>query len=666
MINEQEHILINNSKIQDILENELILLISPNGIILESKNLDINDNNIKLSNIKDFFPSHIYNTINNYIINIFNPNNKSSFEFSFNLNNNHFYDTIISKITDDIAMLFIKNIDKQKSMELKLEYINSLQCTLNEISSNLMQSHQTNFENLLNDSLAKLGKSTQVDRVYIFEFDYDLYFCSNTYEWCANGISSQISNLQMLPLDVFPNWIKLLNQNKYIYIPSIQDMGEEFFIEKELLENQDIKSLVLAPMYNGDKLAGFIGFDSVKKYKYWDNEIINILKLASNIFSGSIFRYRFESDLLNQKIIAENANRIKTRYLSNLSKEIKNPINSIINYSELLANHNLSNICVNYSQIIHKNAKNMYSLINDILDLSKIETGLLDINKLPMSVKELFIEIYENFIQEVNYKKLNFSYKIQDKLPALIEFDYDKLNKILSIVINNAIKFTDKGNIELKGDIIYGSGNNLIDIRFTITDTGNAISEAYFNKIFDSFSNNNGTSLEFDNSGIDIIICKKLIEALAGTIYVESQLGKGSVYVIEFFKVKISHKELSKSFKNNNDDLLSIYDADINLLVAQKLVDSTDKKVLLKFLDEFEDNFKELLIELLDYFDEDLINEAMDNFNILSEDYAIESFLDLTQQVKDAALEFDIKLINECISTILISIEYCRRLLHNS
>ena len=166
-----------------------------------------------------------------------------------------------------------------------------------KISSMFAQSPTYKLDDCINETLKIVGEYAQVDRSYVFLFRENLKVMDNTHEWCAPGVEPQIQNLQGLPSKLFPWWMKYLLRNEIIHIPKVSALPKEAESEKEILEAQDIKSLIVVPMSEGENLIGFIGFDSVRRPKFWTNEDINLLKIVSSVFVSSLIRKNTELSL---------------------------------------------------------------------------------------------------------------------------------------------------------------------------------------------------------------------------------------------------------------------------------------------------------------------------------------------------------------------------------
>lgn len=532
----------------------------------------------------------------------------TTFEYSFSSGYKEIhYEARITKLAPTKVVALIRNIEKQKTAEHKLENLNSLHLLINSISTDLAQSQLNEIHRTINLSLAQLGIFTEVDRVYIFNFNHENNTCDNTYEWCAAGVEPEIDNLQGIPLELVPRWMEIFKENKYVYIPSVKNIDPQFNAEKEILEPQGIKSLVTSPMYFDGSLIGFIGFDSVKSYKQWDDEAIALLKLSGDIFAGAIKRFDFESELIKQKGIAEAANRAKSEFLANMSHEIRTPMNAILGFSELVLNSDLDGLNKKYVNTIFKSAKNLLSLINDILDLSKIEAGMLDSRLEPMSVRVLLSEIKQIFNQRAEEKGLELNLGIMNEFPAALFFDDVRLRQILFNLVGNAIKFTEKGKVDVFADITYGLGNGFVDIRFKVSDTGIGIDNKFKEVVFDSFKQiDSNDNRKHEGTGLGLAITKKLTDMLGGSISFESELGKGTSFIVTFNKVKVSKDQILTednhkgnviyNFENatilvvddieHNRELVKSYLADYNF----KIVEATNGEEALELVKEMNIN----------------------------------------------------------------------------
>jgi len=236
---------------------------------------------------------------------------------------------------------------------------------------------------------------------------------------------------------------------------------------------------------------------------------------------------KLTTDLIAAKEHAEESDRLKSAFLANISHEIRTPMNGILGFAELLKESDLSGETQQcYIDIIEKSGERMLLIINDLVDISKIESGQMNVILSETDVNELVYTIYSFFKPEAKQKKLQLFLNIlqTDKM-VLIKTDKNKLYAILSNLVKNAIKFTVTGSIEI------GYNRSLSEVVFFVKDTGVGIGQNQQELIFERFRQGDETlSRNYEGVGLGLSISKAYIEMLGGKIWVESELGKGSTF----------------------------------------------------------------------------------------------------------------------------------------
>jgi signal transduction histidine kinase/CheY-like chemotaxis protein/HAMP domain-containing protein len=238
------------------------------------------------------------------------------------------------------------------------------------------------------------------------------------------------------------------------------------------------------------------------------------------------------------------SSRYKSEFLANMSHELRTPLNSLLILSRLLADNtgnNLQSKQVEYAQTIHAAGTDLLSLINDVLDLAKVESGTVTLSIAPGSFAELQAYVERTFRQEANERKLDFAMTLDRNLPMAIQTDLQRLQQILKNLLSNAFKFTEHGKVSLQvapAKSGWQRGNDALDaaegvVAFTVTDTGIGIPESKQKIIFEPFQQADGTtSRQYGGTGLGLSISRELTRLLGGEIGVSSSVGMGSTFTL--------------------------------------------------------------------------------------------------------------------------------------
>lgn len=274
----------------------------------------------------------------------------------------------------------------------------------------------------------------------------------------------------------------------------------------------------------------------------------------------------FENKLIEAKLDAEKASALKSMFVANVSHELRTPINGILGMATLMDLSDLNDEQREYNNIIVQSSEILLSLINNVLDLSKIETGKMEIENINININEFINIIKNHFNYIIKNKNLEFNIIIDKNIPPNIKSDQIKIQQILFNLINNSIKFTEKGSIILTISII----NNYIN--FSVKDTGIGITSENQNKLFEPFTQaDNSTTREYGGSGLGLSICRHLVDLLGGIIELHSTYGLGTIISFSL-PIVILRKNSSTADVQDKKLIIIVEDNIINQKVISKML----------------------------------------------------------------------------------------------
>ena len=317
---------------------------------------------------------------------------------------------------------------------------------------------------------------------------------------------------------------------------------------------------------NGDRLIAANLMELNKKDKIsWTQEYLNndigetryleitayhtefgSLKRIVIVISDRSEERKLQNALSSSLEIAKNANAAKSNFLANMSHDIRTPMNAIVGYSTLLIKDaDDKNKIIEIGKKITYSSQHLLSLINDVLDMSKIESGRTSLNSDKVDVSEVINNISEIVQVQTKSKKQSFEIKTKGNIPPYIYADKLRLTQILLNLLSNAVKYTEKnGTISL---VVEGYGNNgqTCHLRFIVSDNGQGMSSEFVEKIFEPFSREtNSMTNKIQGTGLGMSITKSIIDLMGGTIDIQSELGKGSVFTVDLiFSVPLDEND---------------------------------------------------------------------------------------------------------------------------
>ncbi len=481
-----------------------------------------------------------------------------------------------------------EDITERMRMDAALEAMSGLQNLLMNIASKYINLPLSEMEPGINDSLAEIGTFVEADRANIFIYDEASQTCRNTHEWCAPGIPPREESSKVVAVKHMQDWVETHQKGQSFLVEDTSHLPEGKL--RQMIQACAIRSLLTVPMMRRGKCIGFVGFDYLTKLRKSTENEKQLLYVFSQMIVNLHVRAELEQNLLIEKEKAQAANKAKSEFLANMSHEIRTPMNSILGFSEVMLNTTQDARSKDFLKTILDSGKALLSLINDILDLSKIEAGRMEISPEAADLRLILKEIMQLFEQKAREKQLDMEAHVDARFPETIIIDEIRLRQVLLNLVGNAVKFTHEGKVSIRVELINNNEDS-IDFSISIQDTGIGISEQYIHSVFDSFSQQSGQDYrKYGGTGLGLAISKRLTELMNGRISAESIQGKGSTFKVEFNDVRVGFESLAEdknyiwadeqvSFMGSrllivddipyNRQLLNAYLEDINVQVAE-------------------------------------------------------------------------------------------------
>jgi signal transduction histidine kinase len=407
-----------------------------------------------------------------------------------------------------------------------------LQRLLISVFKKYINADVADIDTLISKSLKQIGKFVLSDRSYVFSYNHVNNTVSNTFEWCAKGITPEIENSQNIPISAISDLIDRHKNGKAFWVDDVRLLPNDGeYSLRAILESQGIKSMMTLPMIKNKEFIGFIGFDSVREIRKYSKNEKNILFVFANMLVNVDQRKEYEKRIKEQEQKKEELlkylslqNEKLSEYAHVVSHDLKAPlinIHTLINWFIYDHKEALGESFFNPLNEVLFNVERMDFLIKGILDYSMIDR--LELEDTEINFNVLIQEVLKMVLIPANIKVT-----IQENLPSFLGNTF-KFKQVFQNIIQNAIKYNDKE----EGTIEVGLTEKNEYFEFFVKDNGIGIKEAYFDKIFKVFTKLESTST---SSGIGLSIVTKIIKYYKGVIWLESKEGIGTTFYFTILK----------------------------------------------------------------------------------------------------------------------------------
>ena len=451
----------------------------------------------------------------------------------------------------------LKNIREQSELiKVRLEQ----QELISEISRGFISSGDS--ETYIKEAIARLGHYHNVSQTMIFRIDYNKKTANLAYYWSINDSKFHQAKVDLFELinDSFP---ERLPDCSTLPVICCEDVSKSTVSTYHPLLNINVNAFIIAPLYVEGRLWGYFSVEQCNTSRRWtDNEKYFVAMTAGTI-AGVIMRNIYNTMLKDALEKATIASKAKGEFLSNMSHEMRTPLNAIIGMTAIAKNAADLERKNNALNKIEDASTHLLGVINDVLDMSKIEA-----NKFELSIVEFnFEKMLQKTVAVINFrveeKHQKISVYIDKNIPEFLVGDDQRLTQIITNLLGNAVKFTpENGSINLDARFIKEE-NNLCTVQVSVSDTGIGMSEEQISRLFQSFQQaETSTVRKYGGTGLGLAISKNIVEMMGGRIWVESETNKGSVFTFTILAKRGKGKRMSLRERAKNWDNIRILAVD--------------------------------------------------------------------------------------------------------
>jgi PAS domain S-box-containing protein len=400
-----------------------------------------------------------------------------------------------------------------------------LQRLIAALATDLGAASAQTLDGLTDALLRDVGSFFEVDRMALFLVSPDGLSFSNTREWCAQGVPPNGNMLQLLPVDSLP-WTrqKLLDEKLPAHVPDVDDMPGDAAADQVTLRGLGLRSALSVPILADGRVAGFVRLDSIRQHRSWSESAIRSLGILGQVVGNALHRVHTEQTLMGLKERAEAASAAKSDFLASMSHELRTPLNAVLGFGQLLELMlEQKSKEQAYVQEILKGGRHLLTLIDDVLDLARIESGRVDLSLEPIALSDIADECMHLMQPLADRRGIRIAMEVGEH--AMLA-DRLRLKQVLLNLLSNAIKYNVAG-----GRVqVSATQSAPRRVRVEVRDTGVGISVERQQELFQPFNRLGAETGAIEGTGIGLVLVRRLVGLMDGQVGAISAPGQGSTF----------------------------------------------------------------------------------------------------------------------------------------
>ncbi|HKL91885.1 MAG TPA: PAS domain S-box protein [Bacteroidales bacterium] len=444
---------------------------------------------------------------------------------------------VVYEQDEEILIGTLHNIDDRKKLELEQAYQSRLNRFLANVSFLFIRTDSEAFSIKLQRMLTELGQMIGASRTYLFVFDANSStVLRNTHEWVAEGVFSVKDRYLRFDLNEYPDFQRYLQYQSLIRIEDRSNFKDSETL-LQIMEQDAIQSMLFLPMTGHQRVVGYLGVDYTEQPHAFLESEINLLQVLGLMVADTMERLDMDRRSRKKAETLHNLNQTKDKLFSIIAHDLRSPFNTFIGFTDLMMDDSLplsAEEMRSYARLLNQQAKGTLDLLQNLLDWSRLQRGVLQSNPVPVLVHAFMRQQLDLFEEKIRNKRLRVRL-VAD--PALqVGLDVRMVETLMRNLVGNAIKFTPVG-----GQITIQADRKSSELfQFTVQDTGMGIPENMLPTlfVFDEKKGRSGTEGE-PSSGLGLMICREFVEIMQGRIWVESIEGKGSTFHVELPNISL-------------------------------------------------------------------------------------------------------------------------------